>query len=89
MAVLARSSCGVLAARRVAVRRRDSVGPHPGALMGNVAGRAAGALADGDRAMLFDGTSGSIQVPGSAALRASGDLTIELWVNVSLAGGRR
>ena len=38
--------------------------------------------------MLFDGASGDIQVPGTPSLSLSGDLTIELWVNVS-NGGRQ
>jgi concanavalin A-like lectin/glucanase superfamily protein/chitobiase/beta-hexosaminidase-like protein/putative Ig domain-containing protein len=63
----------------------DSMGVYPGMLVGNVARGQTGALADGDRAMYFDGASGSIQVAATPALPLVGNLTIELWVNVSLA----
>ncbi len=66
----------------------DSVGPHPGTLSGNVTVGQQGALADGDRAMRFDGTTGAIQVPGAPSFALSGDLTLELWVNVA-HGGRQ
>ena len=61
----------------------DSAGSRPGTLMGQIAVGQAGALADGDRAMVFDGTNGYIHVPGAATLSLAGDLTIELWTHLA------
>src|SRR5207237_3248925 len=52
--------------------------------IGGVAGSQPGALADGTAAMLFDGASGYLTVANPAALPLAGDLSIELWINVSL-----
>ena len=61
----------------------DSVGSRPGTVMGQIAVGQPGALADGNRAMVFDGTNGYIHVPGAATLPLAGDLTIELWAYLS------
>jgi hypothetical protein len=61
----------------------DSAGSNPGTLVGGVT-PAAGALSDGSGALLFNGTTGYVRVADSAALRQTGDLTIELWVNTPL-----
>ncbi len=63
----------------------DSIGRRDGNLLGGVVLDQPGALAVGNRAMLFNGSSTYIQVPGSATLPLAGDLTLELWINVSLA----
>ena len=63
----------------------DSIGSRDGNLLGGVVLGQPGALTDGTSAMLFNGSSGYIQVPSSTALPLAGDLTLELWVNVSLA----
>jgi hypothetical protein len=60
----------------------ENSGRYPGTLAGNVAPGRPGALADGDRAMLFDGASGYVQAAGVPGL--AGDLTIELWVKISI-----
>jgi hypothetical protein len=61
----------------------DSVGTNPATLIGGVT-PAAGALSDGNGALLFNGSTGYVRVVDSAALRQTGDLTIELWVNTPL-----
>ena len=63
----------------------DSIGGRDGNLVGGVVFGQPGALADGTSAMLFNGSSAYIQVPSSTALPLAGDLTLEMWVNVSLA----
>ncbi len=63
----------------------DSIGGRDGNLLGGVVPGQPGALADGTSAMLFNGSNAYIQVPGSTALSLAGDLTLEMWVNVSLA----
>jgi hypothetical protein len=35
--------------------------------------------------MRFDGSSGFVRIPRSSALDLSGDLTLEMWVNLSVA----
>ena len=62
----------------------DSAGLNPGALVGGVLTGQPGALADANLAMRFDGSTGYVQAANPAAL-LTGDLTIELWLNVSLA----
>ena len=63
----------------------DSIGGRHGNLLGGVVLGQPGALADGTAAMLFNGSSSYIQVPGSTTLPLAGDLTLELWINVSMA----
>ena len=63
----------------------DSAGTNTGTVVGGVALGQAGALVDGNAAMLFNGATGYVQVANSAAVQLAGDLTIELWVNASLA----
>src|SRR5204863_9029165 len=63
----------------------DSAGANPGTLFGGVTLGQAGALADGNPAMRFNGSTGYVRVTNSAAVQLAGDLTIELWLNVSLA----
>ena len=53
-------------------------------VFGGVATGQPGALGDGDPAMQFDGTTGYARVPSPTAA-LDGDLTLELWINVSLA----
>ncbi len=62
----------------------DSVAFNTGVVVGGVATAQSGALTD-NSAMLFDGSTGFIRVPGASTLPLAGDLTIELWVNLSLA----
>src|SRR5262249_17296862 len=62
----------------------DAAGANPGTLVGGVTPGQTGALADGNAAMLFNGSTGYVSVANPAASLA-GDLTIELWLNVSLA----
>ncbi len=64
---------------------RDDAGGYSGSILGGVTLGHTGALASGNAAMRFDGSSGYVRVPNSAALQLTGDLTIELWLNVSLA----
>jgi PKD repeat protein len=63
----------------------DSAGTNPGTLVGGVTPGQPGALADGNAALLLNGSTGYVRVTNSAAVQLAGDLTIELWVNVSLA----
>src|SRR5439155_4409641 len=56
-----------------------------GAINGGVTPNQPGPLADGNPAMRFDGATGYVLVPNAAALQLTGDLTIELWVNTSVA----
>jgi hypothetical protein len=62
----------------------DSAGANPGTLFGGVTLGQAGALGDGNQAMRFNGSTGYVRVANSAAVQLVGDLTIEMWVNVSL-----
>ena len=52
---------------------------------GLVAAGEPGALADGTASNRFNGSNAFVRVPNAAALQLTGDLTIELWINVSLA----
>jgi concanavalin A-like lectin/glucanase superfamily protein/putative Ig domain-containing protein len=54
-------------------------------VLGGIALGQPGALVDGNTAALFNGSTGYVRVPNSAALQLTGDLTIELWLNVSRA----
>jgi hypothetical protein len=63
----------------------DTVGTSAGIAAGGVNLEQPGALSDGNGAMLFDGSSGFVWIGDKPALRLAGDLTLELWVNVSLA----
>ncbi len=62
----------------------DSAGASAGTVFGGVTLNQSGALADGNPAMLFNGSTGYVRGANPAASLA-GDLTIELWLNVSLA----
>jgi Concanavalin A-like lectin/glucanases superfamily len=58
----------------------DSVGTVHGTISGGVTLGQAGALADGDKAMLFDGTTGGVLAPtGAYQTFGTGPLTIECW----------
>jgi len=63
----------------------SSINSQSGTLSGGIQLGQPGALADGDTAMLFNGSTGYIRVPGTVSLQLAGDLTIEGWINVSLA----
>ena len=63
----------------------DGIGQHTGTRYGLVAAGEPGALADGPASNRFNGSNAFVRVPNAAALQLTGDLTIELWVNVSLA----
>lgn len=60
----------------------DLLGKRNGTIVGGVTLGQAGALADGDKAMLFDGTSGKITLAADALSEA---FTIEAWVKTSSA----
>jgi hypothetical protein len=63
----------------------DRAGDNAGQRFGGVTRVEPGALADATAANAFDGATGYLRVPNKPALQLAGDLTIELWVNVSLA----
>src|SRR5207253_9891358 len=63
----------------------DVVGGNPGAYAGGVTPNQPGAVADGNRAVLLNGSTGAIQV-SNPTFSLAGDLTIELWLNVTLGG---
>src|SRR5439155_8794366 len=63
----------------------DSAGVNPGSRSDGVTRAQPGALADGSAAAQFNGATAYVRVPNSAAVQLAGDLTIELWLNVSLA----
>jgi hypothetical protein len=59
----------------------DSVGGHDGTYMGGLTYGVGGALpGDRDTAVEFDGSSGYVAVPFSAALNPQGPFTVEAWV---------
>jgi hypothetical protein len=58
----------------------DQAGGNAGAYTGGVTLGAPGAVTDGDTAALFDGSSGYVNVPSSANLALTGDMTSEAWV---------
>lgn len=55
-----------------------------GTINGGVTLGQPGAIADGDTAMKFDGSTGYIQLPTSMTI--SGQFTVEVWANLSSAG---
>ncbi len=63
----------------------DTAGASHGTRFGGITIGQPGALGDGNRAMLFDATTGYIRAPNTAALQVTGDLTIEMWINVPLS----
>jgi hypothetical protein len=63
----------------------NSAGTAPGLLVGGVTLGQSGALTDGNPAMRFDGSTGYLQVANATSLQRTGDLTLEMWVNVSRA----
>jgi PKD repeat protein len=67
----------------------DSAGTNTGSVRGGVTFGAPGALiGDSDASMGFDGTSGYVSVPSSAALNLTGDLTVEAWVKPGALDGK-
>src|SRR5439155_11671136 len=63
----------------------DSAGANPGTRFGGVSTGQQGALLDGNTAMRFNGSDGYVRVATGTAFQFGGDLTLELWLNVSLA----
>src|SRR5215471_5997902 len=58
----------------------DIIGGNNGTISGGVTLGQTGALADGNKAMAFDGSSGKIAVPNGAYKQfGTGPLTIEAW----------
>ena len=66
----------------------DSAGTQAGTLVGGVTPDQPGPLADANPAMLLNGSTGHIRVSSGPALQLAGDLTIEMWMHVSLATRR-
>ena len=66
----------------------DIIGGKNGTITGGVTLNQPGALASGDKAMSFDGTTGYVTVPNAPALQLVGDLTIEVWCYLPTAAGR-
>jgi hypothetical protein len=60
----------------------DSAGTNHATRFGGVSLGEPGALASGNPAMRFDGSTGYLRVADAPSLRLTGDLTIEMWVNV-------
>ena len=67
----------------------DAMDHHPATVMGGVTTGHQGPLADGSRAMGFNGANAYVRVPDAAALQLSGDLTLELGSMWPRACGRR
>jgi hypothetical protein len=65
----------------------DSVGGANGTISGGVTLGAAGAIADGTKAMTFDGTTGKIVTAGSVTLPAA--FTFEAWLRMTAPTGDR
>src|SRR5262245_66022564 len=64
----------------------DVIGGANGTISGGVTLGQAGALADGDTAMLFDATGEYVSVPnGSYAAIGTGAMTLECWIKSSAA----
>ena len=61
------------------------IGQHTGTRYGLIATGQPGVLVDGSASNRFNGSNAFVRVPNAAALQLTGDLTIELWVNGSLA----
>lgn len=62
----------------------DAIGGANGTISGGVTLAQPGALADGDKAMAFNGTTGRIAAP---ALLLPLSCTLECWVNTNVPGG--
>ena len=62
----------------------DSAGINTASGFGGVTWLQPGALADGNPAALFDGSTGYLRV-ANPTVSLAGNLTIEMWINVSLA----
>ncbi len=62
----------------------DIAGSNDGSIVGSVT-YAAGRV---DLAFRFDGSTGWVQAPDSAALRVTGQITIDAWINPVATGGR-
>jgi uncharacterized membrane protein YkvA (DUF1232 family) len=58
-----------------------------GTKSGGVALQATGALADNDSAMLFDGSSGQVEVPYNLQFAFSSGITLEAWVKTGVTSG--
>jgi trimeric autotransporter adhesin len=58
----------------------DVIGGNNGTISGGVTLNQVGAISDGDTAMVFNGTTGYISVPSSAAITPTGSFTVEAWV---------
>lgn len=61
----------------------DSAGDHTGTTHDGVDLGLAGGLAQGDKAIGLDGSSGYVEVPHSRSLDVHGDFTVEAWVRPS------
>jgi len=64
----------------------DVIGGNNGTISGGVTLGQAGALADGDKAMSFDGTTSFIAVPDTAILNFAGSFTLEAWIKTVSTG---
>jgi Concanavalin A-like lectin/glucanases superfamily len=68
----------------------DVIGGANGTISGGVTLGQAGALADGDKSMLFDGTTGRTFVPtGAYETIGTGPLTVECWMRLIQVTGQR
>jgi Concanavalin A-like lectin/glucanases superfamily len=63
----------------------EVIGGANGTISGGVTLNQAGALSDGDTAMVFNGTTGYISVPSSTAITPTGSFTVETWVKTLTA----
>jgi hypothetical protein len=63
----------------------DAIGGNNGTITGGVTLNQAGAISGGDTAMVFNGTTGYISVPSSAAITPTGSFTVETWVKTLTA----
>src|SRR5262245_42835397 len=61
----------------------DVIGGNNGTISGGVSLNQPGALADGDKAMLFDGATSYIQAPHSASLNVPTAVTLEAWIKIA------
>jgi hypothetical protein len=61
----------------------DVIGGNNGTISGGVTLGQLGALADGDKAMTFNGTTGKITVPHASAITPTGAFTVELWMRTA------
>jgi hypothetical protein len=68
----------------------DSMGTNPGTYSGGVRRNQTGVLSgDSNRAALFDGTSGRVDVTNKTALQLTGSFSIEGWVKPNVLTGDR